>query len=57
MPVGRDRLSFLGVVFTAAVVARVRIEYGSRPLGPDDGPAVDAAVMDDFICGEPVRPG
>ena len=57
VPVGRDRLSFLGVVFTTAVVARVRIEYGSGPLGPDDGAAVDAAVMDDFIYGEPVPPG
>jgi hypothetical protein len=56
VPVGRDRLSFLGVVFTSAVVARVRIEYGSGPLGPDDGGAVDAAVMDDFIYGEPVPP-
>jgi hypothetical protein len=54
VPVGRDRLSFLGVVFTRAVIARVRIEYGSGPLGPDDGAAVDAAVMDDFIYGEPV---
>jgi hypothetical protein len=56
VPVGRGRLSFLGVVFTSAVIARVRIEYGSGPLGPDDGGAVDAAVMDDFIYGEPVAP-
>jgi hypothetical protein len=57
VPAGRAGLSFLGVVFTEAVVARVRIEYGSGPLGPDDGPAVDAAVMDDFIYEEPVAPG
>lgn len=57
VPVGRDRLSFLGVAFTRPVVARVRIEYGSGPLGPDDGPGVDVAVMDNFIYGEPVPPG
>jgi hypothetical protein len=57
VPRGRDRLSFLGVVFDEAVVARVRIEYGNGPLGPADGGAVDVAVMDDFIYGEPVVPG
>jgi hypothetical protein len=46
-------LSFLGVVFREAVVARVRIEYGSGPLGPSDRADYDAAVMDDFIYGEP----
>jgi hypothetical protein len=46
-------LSFLGVVFRDPVVARVRIEYGSHALGPDDSEAYDVAVMDDFIYGEP----
>jgi hypothetical protein len=46
-------LSFLGVVFRRAAVARVRIEYGSGPLGPLDSGNYDAAVMDDFIYGEP----
>jgi hypothetical protein len=51
----RDRgLSFLGVVFAEPVVARVRIAYGSGPLGRADGRGYDAAVMDDFIYGEPV---
>jgi hypothetical protein len=53
VPVSRNGLSFLGVVFPSAVVARVRIEYGSGPLGPADSPTYDAAVMDDFIYGEP----
>ena len=49
-------LSFLGVVFDEPVVAPVRIVYGNRALGPDEGPGVDVAVMDDFIYGEPVAP-
>ena len=55
-PVGRRKLSFLGVAFDEAVVARVRIAYGNRALGPDEGRGVDVAVMDDFIFGEPVAP-
>jgi len=54
VPVGRKRLSFLGVVFTEAVVARVRIEYGNRALGPDEAGDIDVAVMDNFIYGEPI---
>lgn len=57
VPVSRNGLSFLGVVFPSAVVARVRIEYGSGPLGPTDGAGYDAAVMDDFIYGEPQPAG
>jgi hypothetical protein len=53
VPISKNGLSFLGVVFPQAVVARVRIEYGSVSLGPDDGPSNDVAVMDDFIYGEP----
>ena len=56
VPVSRKGLSFLGVVFPSAVVARVRIEYSSRPVGPTDTPTYDAAVMDDFIYGEPHTP-
>jgi hypothetical protein len=54
VPVSRRRLSFLGVRFPRSVVARVRIEYGSDPLGPDDSARYDVAVMDDFIYGEPL---
>lgn len=47
-------LSFLGVVFDEAVVARVEVKYGTGALGPDDGAGgVDVAVMDNFIFGEP----
>lgn len=54
VPAGRRKLSFLGVVFDDAVVARVRIEYGNRALGPDEAGDIDVAVMDNFIYGEPV---
>ena len=52
-PVSDAGLSFLGVAFPNPVVARVRIEYGSGKLGPDESPGYDVAVMDDFIYGEP----
>ncbi len=54
VPVGKRKLSFLGVAFAKPVVARVRIEYGNRALGPDETGGIDVAVMDDFIYGEPV---
>jgi hypothetical protein len=53
VPVSKDGLSFLGVRFARRVVARVRIVYGSGPLGPDDGNGYDAAVMDNFIYDTP----
>ncbi len=53
VPIADKALSFLGVVFDKPVVARVRIEYGTVALGPDDSPTNDVAVMDDFIYGEP----
>jgi hypothetical protein len=53
VPIADKGLSFLGVAFDQPIVARVRIEYGTVPLGPDDSPESDAAVMDDFIYGEP----
>ena len=55
VPVMNEGFSFLGVVFEAPIVARVRIEYGSVALGPDDDPknGNDVSVMDDFIFGEP----
>jgi hypothetical protein len=55
VPVSKNGLSFLGVVFRRARVARVRIKYGNRKLGPNDGGTSDVAVMDDFIYGEPQR--
>jgi hypothetical protein len=52
-PVADRRLSFLGAIFRKAIVARVRIEYGSGKLGPRDSRRYDAAVMDDFLYSEP----
>jgi hypothetical protein len=52
-PIANNGLSFLGVAFDQAVVARVRITYGTVALGPDDSADTDVAVMDDFIYGEP----
>ena len=57
---GSGTFSFLGVTFTEACVARVRITTGNTPLGPSvtDAPADgrDLVVLDDFLYGEPVRP-
>jgi hypothetical protein len=53
VPISQDGLSFLGVAFPTPVVGRVRIIYGNVALGPDESGATDAAVMDDFIYGEP----
>lgn len=53
-PIADGGLSFLGVVFDEAIVARVEVKYGTGALGPDDGAGgVDVAVMDNFIFGEP----
>lgn len=53
VPAAPRGLSFLGVRFPTAVVARVRIQYGTHALGPNDSRSVDVAVMDNFIYGEP----
>ena len=53
VPIASNGLSFLGVLFDKPVIARVRIEYGTVALGPDDSPKNDVSVMDDFIYGEP----
>lgn len=52
-PVSKRGLSFLGVIFPRAIVARVRIEYGSGRLGPPESRRYDVAVMDDFLYAEP----
>lgn len=52
-PIADAGLSFLGVAFPEPIVHRVRIEYGTHELGPDDSAATDVAVMDNFIFGEP----
>jgi hypothetical protein len=57
-PTNDGGLSFVGVIYEAAVVKRVRITYGNHPLGPTDGSVSNDAVADvvssdDFIYGEP----
>jgi hypothetical protein len=49
---GDGGLSFFGVVFDNARIARVRIRTGDARPGGDDGPK-DIVMMDDFIYGEP----
>jgi hypothetical protein len=54
-------LSFVGVMFLGASVARVEIESGQAAVSADAidvsdrdrGPARDLVIMDDFIFGEP----
>jgi hypothetical protein len=50
---GDGGLSFFGVVFEDARIARVRITSGDTPPGPDDDREHDIVMMDDFIFGEP----
>jgi hypothetical protein len=56
-PVSKGGFSFLGVVFARPRVARVRIQYGTGKLGPNESKKYDVAVMDDFLYGEPQPPG
>jgi hypothetical protein len=50
---GDGGLSFWGVVFDDAQIARVRIQAGESRPGPDDDLQNDIVMMDDFIYGEP----
>jgi hypothetical protein len=50
---GDGSLSFFGIVFEDARIARVRITSGNVAPGPDDDAKNDIVVMDDFIYGEP----
>ena len=45
--------SFLGVIFTDARIAKVRITAGNVAPGVDDDAKHDVVMMDDFIYGEP----
>ncbi|HLO06329.1 MAG TPA: hypothetical protein VK198_06810 [Terriglobales bacterium] len=49
---GDGNLSFLGVVFDDARIARVKIIAGDAAPGANDGSA-DIVMMDDFLYGEP----
>jgi hypothetical protein len=50
---GDGSLSFFGIVFDEARIARVRITSGDAAPGPDDDGKHDIVMMDDFIYGEP----
>jgi hypothetical protein len=50
---GDAGLSFLGVVFPDARIARVLVTTGTVAAGPDEDAKRDIVVMDDFIYGEP----
>ena len=50
---GDGSLSFLGIVFDDAHIARVRITSGNIVPGPDDRGSRDVVMMDDFLYGEP----
>ena len=50
---GDASLSFLGIVFDDARIARVRITTGNTNPGPDEDRSRDVVMMDDFIYGEP----
>jgi len=50
---GDGSLSFFGVVFENAVIARVRIIAGDSVPGVDDDARHDVVLMDDFLYGEP----
>jgi hypothetical protein len=50
---GDGSLSFFGIKFNDARIARVRITAGDAAPGPDDDSKNDIVMMDDFIYGEP----
>ena len=50
---GDGTLSFFGIMFDDALIARVRITTGDVAPGPDDDEKHDIVMMDDFIYGEP----
>jgi len=64
-PACPEGLSFVGVRFPDAIVARVEIRSGLAALGADSfdfrsghvGPVHDLVIMDDFLYGEPVARG
>lgn len=50
---GDKSVSFLGIVFLDARIARVRITSGDAAPGPNDDGTHDIVMMDDFLYGEP----
>jgi hypothetical protein len=50
---GDGSLSFFGIVFDKARIARVKITSGDAAPGPNDDEVHDIVMMDDFLYGEP----
>ncbi|MEQ1679916.1 MAG: hypothetical protein ABL950_04865 [Nitrospira sp.] len=50
---GDKSMSFLGIVFTDARIAKVKITSGDTAPGPNDDGTHDIVMMDDFFFGEP----
>lgn len=50
---GDASLSFFGIIFGDARIARVRITSGDTMPGPNDDETHDIVMMDDFLYGEP----
>jgi hypothetical protein len=50
---GDGSLSFFGIVFEKARIARVLITTGNVAPGPDDNEKHDIVMMDDFLYSEP----
>jgi len=50
---GDNSVSFLGIVFADARIAKVRITSGDTVPGPNDDATHDIVMMDDFLFGEP----
>jgi hypothetical protein len=50
---GDKTVSFLGIVFTDARIAKVKITSGDTVPGPNDDGTHDVVMMDDFLFGEP----
>jgi hypothetical protein len=50
---GNGSLTFFGIVFDDARIARVQITTGDVAPGPNDNRRHDIVMMDDFIYGEP----
>jgi hypothetical protein len=50
---GDASLSFFGIVFKDAKIARVKITTGNKAPGRNDTRRLDIVMMDDFLYGEP----
>lgn len=52
-PTMNEGQAFLGLLFEAPMIHRIRITLGNTAIGPEDKGNKDICVMDDFIFSEP----